>query len=246
MKPIPQKPTPAKAHVGLSIKPVVGDKAPTLTVTVDNPNKVAVPLTRFADPVCFAHHYLVITLTGPGGKPVKRAAPGCAIKDWPGTDEKVAAGTSATIEVPLTALFGELPKGTYEIEVDWDPTELEKARPGTGVRASQTSTSGSRFVIAKPLSTFKILRGKSVNLPGGHRLTFRAHGHKHTMAGGPPSPLIIRGEITVAKKKPVEFDESVQVERNRVFQLEGLTFELGTYEYDNFMELRYFGPIALE
>lgn len=249
---MPTAPTPLPvppAHkasfiVAFVIEPTVGDKPPTLRVTVRNPNATALPLTTFSSPACFAKHYLSIELTRPGAKP-PTVAP-CTMKDFAGTEGQLAPNTERTIELPLATVFKKLTAGRYDISFSWDASELDRVRPGTGVGASLSSTNITQFVIAPVLSTFRIARGKTANLPGGHRLTFRAHGHKRTMAGGPPSPLIIHGELTRKRKTAEAFSINVYREERRVFSIDDLVFELVDHEYDGWMQLRYFGPIALD
>lgn len=230
--------------VSFVIDPFVGEKAPALRVIVRNPNATPLPLTTFSSPACFATHYLSIELTRPGSKPPVLAP--CAVKDFPGTDGELAPNAERTIELPLSKVFQKLTAGRYEISISWDPSELDRARPGTGVGASFSTTNITQFVIAEILSTFRIERGKAASLPGGHRLTFRAHGHKHTMAGGPPSPLIIHGELTRKGKSAEEFSINVHTDERRVFSIDDLVFELVEHEYDGWMKLRYFGPITLD
>jgi hypothetical protein len=229
--------------VVFTIEPRVGAAAPILHVTVTNPNPVAVPLTRFADSVCFAAHYLGVRVSRSGQAKTARA---CAIRDWPGVEEALAPGTSETIDLPLTALFGTLASGVHEIEVDWDPSGLERMRPGTGVLATRTSLNVSSFAIAKPLATFKIKLGKTMSLPRGARLTFSAHGHKRVMAGGPSSPLIVHGTFSAKGVPSAEFSVSVHADDSRLFSIGDHLFELVAHEYDSWMQLRYYGKLVLE
>lgn len=241
---VPQVPAAAQVTVSFSVQPPFSETPPILRVTVHNPNAVAVPFTRFDAPACFARHYLAIHLARPDGKPVV-AAP-CAVKDWPGVAGQLAPYAVTTIELPFAKLFTKLSTGVYELGVDWDSSELERARPGAGVGAASTSLDTQRFVIAKIRASFRVAIGKRVGLPGGLRLEFRAHGHKHVMAGGPSSPLIIHGTLAANKQPPEEFTVHVFTDESRLFSIDDHVFELVAHEYDSWMQLRYFGQFALE
>lgn len=236
-------PAPAAVSVVFNVQPLVGDKPPVLTVTVRNPTSQAIPLTRFSDPRCFAHFTLELQLTRPDGRPVTLAP--CAVKDWPGTDGTLAAHAEERVVVPLAAVSSAWPLGTYAIDVRWDPKALVAARGGGAAHASDWSLNESAFTIAKALATVKVEPGKPVLLPDGLQLTFMAHGHKRVLEGGPPSPLIIRGSTKgPGARDATEFEVSVFADESRIFRIDrSLVFELGAYQYDRFMELRYFGRI---
>ena len=235
---------PVAVAVSFVLAPEVGPGPPTLAITVRNPSTQAVPLTRFADVACLVRHYLDLRVVRPSGQ--DQALAGCAVKDWPGTDESLAAGGEQRYVVPFAELAASWPRGTYRVDVSWDPGELARARgEAAAVRASQSSLNISEFTIARPLATVRVRRGATVTLPDGARLHFSGHGHKSVMAGQ-SSPLILRGTFTPpGKDRATEFSVNLDTEDTRVFRLaEVLVFELVDYEYDRWMRLRYFGRVA--
>lgn len=235
---------PVAVTVSFVLAPEVGPGPPTLAITVRNPSTQAVPLTRFADAACLVRHYLDLRVVRSSGR--DQALAGCAVKDWPGTDESLAAGGEQRFVVPFAELAAKWPRGTYRVDVSWDPGELARARgEAAAVRASQSSLNLSEFTIARPLATVRVRRGATVTLPDGARLHFSGHGHKSVMAGQ-SSPLILRGSFTPpGKDRATEFSVNLHTEDTRVFRLaEVLVFELVDYEYDGWMRLRYFVRVA--
>ncbi len=239
----PQPPPEPGVTVSFAIAPVVGSEAPTLTITVRNPSAQAVPMTRFDDPGCFVRHYLGLRIVRPDGTPQPLA--GCAILDWPGREEPLAAGGELLLRVPLAPLATRWPRGCYRFELAWDPTELARQLgEAAAVQSSQTSLNTEFFAIVRPLATVRVTRGQTVKLPGGASLQLVGHGHKRVMAGD-TSPLIIRGTFTRPGKPPEGFGHSLQMESTRLFWLDDIyAFELVDYAYDDWMELRYFGAVA--
>jgi len=241
----PAPAAPPKITAAFTVAPRVGSTPPVLDVVLHNPTPTPIAITRFDDAACFAHYQLSITLTDPAGKP--RGVRPCAVTAWPGIVAELAPNGDLAIELPFAKLFaGRWPRGVYQLDVDWDPSALDEARPGTAVSATQSSLANAPFAIARPLATFRIARGKSVNLPGGVRLRFLGHGHKHVAAGGPSSPLIVNTELVRGRGQPVEASANVQLEDTRLFELDGLMFELVAHDYDAWMQLRYFGKLALD
>jgi hypothetical protein len=232
---------PAKVQVHFTMKPEVGEGPPVLTITVSNPSAVAVPMTRFDDVRCVAQHYLRLKVVLASGK--QQAWRACAVKDWPGREEPLAAGGELALQVPLAELAASWPRGRYEVDVSWDPSELVRARgEAAAVRASQSSQNFSEFFIARPLATVKVMRGATVTLPDGVQVRFAGHSHKD-VGPGQRSPLIVRGSLTRAgAARGEEFSLNLQTEETRVFWLEErLAFELVDHAYDEWMRLRYYG-----
>lgn len=232
---------PEKVRVRFRLAPEIGAGPPVLTIKVENPSAQAVPMTRFDDGACVVRHYLDLRVTRPDGKP--QALLACAVKDWPGRDEPLAAGGELEVRVALADLAPTWPRGTYSLEIGWDPGELVRARgEAAAVRASQTSLNISEFTVARPLTTVKLSRGQTVTLPDGVQLKFSGHSHKD-VGPGDSSPLIIRGVLTRAgKQRGEEFSLNLYTEDGRVFWLdEVLGFELVDYEYDDWMRVKYYG-----
>lgn len=240
--PPPATTKPPSVEVAFAVRPIVGPGVPVLRVRLTNSGTTPVRYARFANAACFAASYLKIALVKPDGKPA--TPPLCQVDDWPGTDAELAPGGVATIELPFDQLFGKLGPGIYSLEVDWDTSWIESTRPDLAIGASQWSLDGDRFAIARPLSTFRIQRGASVTLPRGGRLTFKGHGHKRTYPGQ-ESPLMIHGTLEVGKTT-TEVSVSLMTSARRWFQVEGRVFELVGHAYDEWMELAYYGPLALE
>ena len=99
---------PVAVTVSFVLAPEVGPGPPTLAITVRNPSTQAVPLTRFADPACLVRHYLDLRVVRPNGR--DQALAGCAVKDWPGTDESLAAGGEQRYVVPFAELSASWPR----------------------------------------------------------------------------------------------------------------------------------------
>jgi hypothetical protein len=108
------------------------------------------------------------------------------------------------------------------------------------------SVAGDQFLLHKALTTLHIERAAKVTLPDGSTLTFGSHGHKRTLVGGPPSPLIIHGAFAApAESSPREFSVNVHREDSRFFRIrERFLFELVNSTYDQSMDLRYFGEVG--
>lgn len=228
-------------QVSFRVDPEVGEHAPTLVVSVRNPTAQAVPFVRFADARCFAFHHLDLQISRKG-KPIALAP--CAVKDWPGVAGSIAAGAEERVVLPFAELAASWPRGTYEIAVHYDPTELERATNTTAVHATQSSLNAESFTIARPLKQFRIAARKSVTLPDGVILEFGGHGHKRT-SPGQASPLIIGGTITLKGGKSDSFSANLFPSESRLFRLaDGRVFELVDHAYGEWMDLRYYGKIT--
>jgi len=227
-------------HFGLDA--IIGDKPPTLVVTVDNAGATAVPLPRLTDPGCFVFYNLRIARTPPKQKPA--AAKVTCARDAI-TDGVLAAGTSVSFAIPLGRLFDPWDKGVHGLDVDWDQRELAKVKGDAAVLpVGSTTNAATRFAIADVPATVRADRDQPVKLPGGVTFVLTGHGHKHVMTGGPPSPLIVHGTIAQGKAAPVDVSVNVHVEESKLFRLEGdHVFELVDYAYDEYMTLRYFGRL---
>lgn len=242
---LPGPALPGRVTVGFTITPVVGDAPPTLRVRVHNPSARPVPMTRFADGACFVRHYLELALTRPGGEP--QALKGCTPRRGAaGRDEPLAAGGELQVVVPLAELASDWPRGTYRVQLRWDPRELAAARgEAAAVEASQTALNTEDFTIARALATVRVERGASVRLPDGLQFRFTGHAHKHV---GPDetSPLMIHADVTPpGASRPLVFTTNLHSERSTLFTVEGgWTFELVDHAYDEWMQLRYYGRIA--
>jgi hypothetical protein len=238
------RPSAAQVTVAFSVRPRIGATAPTLRVTVRNPNPRAVPVARFDRAACFNQFNLAIRLTRPDGK--LAAAKPCTVKDWPAALGELGSGKTLVADLPFAELYDGLTPGVYRLEVDWDPTALERARPGAGCYASSTVLDATTFAIASPLASFRIARAETVALPDGVRLTFEAHGHKIVSAGGPPSPLIVHGALASGGRPAKEFSVNVFTDETRFFSIDDQLFELVDHDYGRWMDLRSYGRLALD
>jgi hypothetical protein len=238
----PALPGGVTAH--FAVDRIVGETTPTLIITVRNRGRAPVPFPAFSDPTCFTFFNLDMTLTPPGGKPT-RPRTSCKADAIVDGSKRLAAGAVATEKVSLAALFGELAAlGLYELDISWAPIELAKIRGEAGVAQVGSSTNAAdRFAIAKRVSTRRLERGKSMKLGTDATFVFTSHGHKHTMAGGPPSPLIVHGTFTYRKARPVDVSINVHVDESKVFGVRGHILEIIDYAYDDYMQLQYWGRI---
>lgn len=98
---------------------------------------------------------------------------------------------------------------------------------------AEVSIAGS-FVLA-PVTRVK--RDERITLGDGLDVTFTRHGHKHVMAGGPPSPLIVR-YVHHGPDGDVDGETRAQLDESRMFAMEGYLLELVAHEYDAWMDLR--------
>lgn len=229
--------------VTFEIQPLIGEKPPVLAVTLHNASTQALSYTRFDGARCFVDFLLNLTITGPSEKPIVLTP--CGVKTWPGTDASLATGGSEKFLVPFAELADTWPLGTYSLGVSWNPAKLEQARGIMVPQALQTSLNSHLFSIIRPLAKLRIRRGETVKLPGGVRLTFVGHGHKDGEPGD-TSPLIIDGKIaTSANGKAEDFSVHLHTGHSRVFRVgDDRVFEVVSYAYDDWMELRYYGRIS--
>lgn len=228
-------------HVRFSLAPRVSEKPPVLTVEVENREAHAVPFVRLPDPVCAAQYLLGLEIRQPDGTPLARKT--CAVRKWPGADTRLAPRASERFTVPLSALADAWPPGTYAIDVRWDPTAYNRARGGSVPRMMSSSLDATEFSIVKAPAPVRVKRGETVTLPDGVRFTFEGHSHKDVEKGD-SSPLIVGGKLQAGAEPARPFYASLYPERGRLFDVEGYTFELAGYAYDEWMELRYFGRLA--
>lgn len=232
--------------VAFDISPTLKEPGapPKLRVTMRNDTDKPLEVMRFESDACFAQFFLELPLTLPDQTTPPPA--GCPIRSWPGVKGTLAAGAEESRELDLATIFPGVKwvRGRYRLPVKWNPKALEAYFGGKFVHdASQTSLNVQAFDLVNPLGKFRIERGKEIALPDGARFAFSAHGHKRTMEGGPPSPLIIHGGFAAPKGKALEpFEVQVFADESRVFSVgDGFTFELVKNEYDAWMDLVYFG-----
>ncbi len=228
-------------EVGFAVLPEVGEAPPVLRVVLRNLSAAPIAMVRFPEARCFAHFYMKLRISGLRG-PVTLTP--CAGEDGPGSEFNLAANGEERVLLPLAELAPKWPRGTYEIEVEWDPSGLDQARGTTSARARQTSLNTSKFAIVPALVTVRVERGETVALPGGARLTFAGHSHKRVMAGD-SSPLMIYGTIA-GRGKPEAFSLNLHTELTRLIRIgDDQVFELVDYAYDEWMVLRYYGEVPL-
>ncbi len=242
--PEPTRAGPATVQVTFKIDPVIGPNPPTLHITVHHDAAHPVAMTKFDDPVCFAHHYLDLRISRPDGKP--QVLTPCVVKAWPGTDAPLAPGEHRRITIPFTALAAKWPHGTYKIDLSWEPNNLAAARgDAAAIRANQSSLNTTDFTIAKPRASFRITRGQSKSLPDGVIIKFTGNSHKNVMAGD-TSPLIVYGTLKRPGGKEEEFSFNIYPELDPIFRLgDDLAFELTGYAYDDWLDLHYYGKIPI-
>jgi hypothetical protein len=91
-----------------------------------------------------------------------------------------------------------------------------------------------RFAVPEPV---RVERDRRIRLAQRLEVTFRRHSHKQMMAGGPPSPLIIR---YVHHRDGGDVDEETRVETHtdRLFEMGPYELELVDHSYDEWMDLR--------
>jgi hypothetical protein len=245
----PHPPPPPRVAAPLRVKFeltrfVEDTETPTLRVTATNSSGAPVPFITFSSDECFAEFYLSLTVKRSGdAEPLPRA--GCAIRSFPGAKGELAAGASITTALSFAKLYPRRwPLGPYAVDVDWNPERLRHMLGGRfDVRASQQSHNATGFTIIHALGTLSLLKGQSIELPRGGRFSFEAHGHKRTMEGD-ESPLIIRGAIAGPGQSPQPYSINVFASESRYFHLgPQLLFRLDGSEYDQSMQLTYFGHV---
>jgi hypothetical protein len=106
----------------------------------------------------------------------------------------------------------------------------EKAAPDTPVaKTPETKPPEAR--------TFTIRKGETLEALDGLRVTFKGHGHKTVMVGGPSSPLIIylgfEHDGQTAEQEFHVFDQ----DKGRAFEWSNFVFELLDHRYDEWMKL---------
>ena len=102
----------------------------------------------------------------------------------------------------------------------------------------------SQTVAADHTTSLRIERGTPVPLDDGLLLSFRAHGHKHVMSGGPSSPLIVRMEYLRPVSPGSADTQSIEQASYNLFppasatwQWRDYQFQLRDHAYDRWMDL---------
>jgi len=107
---------------------------------------------------------------------------------------------------------------------------VEKAAPDMPV----TKTPGTKPSEAK---TFTIRKGETLDALDGLRVTFKGHGHKTMMVGGPTSPLIIYLAFEYDGKTAEHEYHVYDHDHARGFEWNNFVFELLEHHYDVWMKL---------
>ena len=246
-----REPSSAPLEVTLILTPLVGEPGhpPRLTVEAKNLSAQPLPFMRFTSTSCFAHFYLSLRLTPPGGKSLTPSA-GCAVLKWPGIELPLAPGAVERRELKLEELFPGLTweKGRYELDAQWNPTELAAYKNGRFAwNAQMQSYTGPGFNLAPALGPqVRAEKDRPLKLPDGAVLTFKSHSHKRTMVGGPPSPLITYLSFKSPSGPALEdVQVNLQLDETRLFVVgDGYVFELVAHDYNEWMDLRYFGKLS--
>lgn len=161
----------------------------------------------------------------------------------PGTKTfELAPKDSITVEVAVDKLFKKIPKGTYELSLQFDSSEATARDSKLTVWADTPLTSAMRFTIAKLVKTFTVTTTSPAKLTKSVTLTFVGHGHKHMAAGSGPSPLLTSAKLTAGGKTE---DVYASVDGRAPFVLGTHVFSLVDYSYGDFMKLDYWGTIKL-
>lgn len=232
------------AHVAFVVSPRVGAATPSVSIDVHNTGQSPITIPVLEAP-CFAHFMLSLRVVDRKGRSAPLAA--CKTNKPAGANATIAPGEHHRTTLALVDIVGRLARGVHEIELGWDPTRLRDALgPEAGFDPSSTSLNITEFAIARPLATVRVPRGTTKTLPGGAKISFAGNSHKHMSEGDGPGPLGVGGSFTPPGRPKESFDVWVHVEDSRFFALaDGHTFELVDSAYDEWIEVRYFGKIAL-
>ena len=102
----------------------------------------------------------------------------------------------------------------------------------------------SQTVMTDSAKSLRIQRGEAVPLDGRLHLSFRSHGHKHVMAGGPSSPLIVRVEYLQQAESDYSVFRSIEQASYNLFPPESATWRwrdhqirLIDHHYGSWMDL---------
>lgn len=245
--PEPAAPADAPLHVHFAVTPVLAEPgaAPRLIVEARNASARALPFMRFDSARCFAHHFLKLSLQGPGGPIAVDTT--CPVRSWPGAKGTLEVGAVERRTLDLKELFptATWAAGRYELQLAWDCAELRPVFGGAYAwRASQTSRRSGSFTLAKAIGRGRAEKGKELVLPDGARLKLLGHGHKEVMAGEPESPLIVYGAFAPSAKAPLEeFSFNVFTREGGLLPVADRTFVLGDYAYDSWMDVTCFGAL---
>lgn len=195
-----------------------------LRVWIENAGDAAITVDAHTDPGCFATTWLELQFD-PTAKPLARAR--CEP-----FDVTLAPGEQVEriVDLRTVAVFGV---GTHSWRSTW--------RPPAG--ASFTSWSGGQgtFHVAEPVHTGRMTVGVPVSLPDGSELLLRGHSHK-SMSGAGRSPLIVEVDATDPSGRVSSVARSVQVEERPIFEVAGWNVRVGQYAYQEWMDVRVFGP----
>lgn len=231
-------------HVAFTLSPPVGSAPPHLTVDIHNRKRTPLKMFQLEAP-CFVHFLLSFSIVDSKG----RAAPVsvCTNKALSGGDTTIPAGTHHRVTFALADVVGRLAPGAYKVDIGWDPSRLrETVGNDEAFDAMSSSLNLTEFAIARPLTKVRLARGVSKSLPGGASIEFTGNSHKHMQAGDGPGPLGVGGNFTPPRGKAESFDLWVHEGDSRFFTLtDGHMFELVDSAYDEWIEVRYFGKLAL-
>jgi hypothetical protein len=89
----------------------------------------------------------------------------------------------------------------------------------------------------RDVRSIHVARGAAEAIGGGVALRFVSHGHKHVMAGGPESPLLVSVAYEVAGEAPAEQHLSLHPPEEASWRWRDYHLRLTRYEYDAFMDL---------
>ena len=104
--------------------------------------------------------------------------------------------------------------------------------------------------VPKSVHSVRVTRGQTIELGDGATMEFTGHGHKSVMAGGPPSPLLVRVTYRDAVGHSEDDQASLHPPEEATWHWRDHELVLGEYAYDDYMVLELarlaLTPAALE
>ena len=152
------------------------------------------------------------------------------------------AGSGATVRLQVdgtVVVLTELSSGYDSSRVGWSRKHRVEllAHGGSPPWVDLAVDRVGPEIVAGSSRKERVTRGGTVTLDGDIAMKFRAHGHKHVMAGGPKSPLIVRVTYLAGERSPKQADINLWPPEKAEWRWQDHRFRLLDYSYDDFMAL---------
>jgi len=144
---------------------------------------------------------------------------------------EVKPGESVGMEVDLRDAY-IIPERSYSFNVKWRDGGPEVYGPLT------QRVGPIRF--ATPFHEARMSKGDDFYLPSKTTAVWNGHESKPSTKKGEPPALILNFTVRIPGEGEAEKKVTLHLDKSRQFKLEGYTFEVVDYQFDQFMEIRIF------